>query len=170
MPTATGEIRPLEPALVAPGEEPGRGLGVGRSGVRVADPGREELGHALGGRRPGPADDRRQALDGPVARQGQGRVGRLEPGRQRRRRLPPRSAPTPESNSRPSVNGPSVGARALAYTDQSDRGSEPDQLLIGQPPEVGERLGAIIARAGEVSQQATVEALFKFIDDEHRRG
>ena len=43
-------------------------------------------------------------------------------------------------------------------------------FLIGQPPEVGERLGAIIARAGEVSQQATVEALFKFIDDEHRRG
>ena len=43
-------------------------------------------------------------------------------------------------------------------------------FLIAQPPEVGERLGAIISRAGEVSQQATVEALFKFIVDEHRRG
>ena len=43
-------------------------------------------------------------------------------------------------------------------------------FLIAQPPEVGERLGAIIARAGEVSQQATAEALFKFIVDELRRG
>ena len=44
-------------------------------------------------------------------------------------------------------------------------------FLIAQPPEVGERLGAIIARAGEVSQQATAEAaLFKFIDDKLRRG
>ena len=43
-------------------------------------------------------------------------------------------------------------------------------FLIAQPPEVGERLDAIIARAGEVSQQATAEALFKFIDDELRRG
>ena len=43
-------------------------------------------------------------------------------------------------------------------------------FLIGQPPEVGERLGAIIARAGEVSQQATAEALCKFIVDELRRG
>ena len=43
-------------------------------------------------------------------------------------------------------------------------------FLIGQPPEVGERLDAIIARAGEVSQQATAEALFKFINDELRRG
>ena len=42
-------------------------------------------------------------------------------------------------------------------------------FLIGQPPEVGEQLGAIIARAGEVSQQATAEAL-KFIDDARRRG
>ena len=32
----------LEPALVAPGEEPGD-LGVCRAGVRVANPGREEL-------------------------------------------------------------------------------------------------------------------------------
>ena len=43
-------------------------------------------------------------------------------------------------------------------------------FLIGQPPEVGKRLDAIIARAGEVSQQATAEALFKFIVDELRRG
>ena len=43
-------------------------------------------------------------------------------------------------------------------------------FLIAQPPEVGERLDAIIARAGEVSQQATAEAIFKFIDDELRRG
>ena len=43
-------------------------------------------------------------------------------------------------------------------------------FLIAQPPEVGERLDAIIARAGEVSQQATAEALFKFINDELRRG
>ena len=43
-------------------------------------------------------------------------------------------------------------------------------FLIAQPPEVGERLGAIIARAGEVSQQATAEALCKFIVDELRRG
>ena len=43
-------------------------------------------------------------------------------------------------------------------------------FLIAQPPEVGERLDAIIARAGEVSQQATAEALFKFIVDELRRG
>ena len=43
-------------------------------------------------------------------------------------------------------------------------------FLIAQPPEVGERLGASIARAGEVSQQATAEALCKFIVDERRRG
>ncbi len=43
-------------------------------------------------------------------------------------------------------------------------------FLIAQPPEVGERLDAIIARAGEVSQQATAEALVKFIDDQLRRG
>ena len=43
-------------------------------------------------------------------------------------------------------------------------------FLIAQPPEVGERLGAIIARAGEVSQQARVEAVCKFIVDERRRG
>ena len=43
-------------------------------------------------------------------------------------------------------------------------------FLIAQPPEVGERLGAIIARVGEVSQQATAEALCKFIVDELRRG
>ena len=43
-------------------------------------------------------------------------------------------------------------------------------FLIAQPPEVGERLDAIIARAGEVSQQATAEALGKFIDDQLRRG
>ena len=43
-------------------------------------------------------------------------------------------------------------------------------FLIAQPPEVGERVDAIIARAGEVSQQATAEAIFKFIDDELRRG
>ena len=41
-------------------------------------------------------------------------------------------------------------------------------FLIAQPPEVRERLDAIIALAGEVSQQATAEALFKFIDDELR--
>ena len=43
-------------------------------------------------------------------------------------------------------------------------------FLIAQPPEVGERVDAIIARAGEVSQQATAEAIFKFIDDQLRRG
>ena len=43
-------------------------------------------------------------------------------------------------------------------------------FLIAQPPEVGERLGASIARAGEVSQQATAEAVCKFIDDKFRRG
>ena len=43
-------------------------------------------------------------------------------------------------------------------------------FLIAQPPEVGERFDAIIAWAGEVSQQATAEAIFKFINDELRRG
>ena len=43
-------------------------------------------------------------------------------------------------------------------------------FLIAQPPEVGERLGASIARAGEARQQATAEAVCKFIDDKFRRG
>ena len=63
----------LEPALVAPGEELGHGFGVCRAGMRVANLGREELDHALGDRGPGPLDDRRQALDRPIAWQGQGR-------------------------------------------------------------------------------------------------
>lgn len=38
--------------------------------------------------------------------------------------------PTPESDSRPSVDGPSTTASALAYTNQSDRAGEPDQLQL----------------------------------------
>ena len=38
--------------------------------------------------------------------------------------------PTPESDSRPSVDGPSATASALAYTNQSDRAGEPDQLQL----------------------------------------
>jgi hypothetical protein len=37
-------------ALLAPGEEPGAGLGVGSTGVRVADVGGEELDVTPGGR------------------------------------------------------------------------------------------------------------------------
>ncbi len=68
----------LEPALVAPGEEPSHGLAVCRAGVRVANLRCEELDHALGGRRTGPLDDRRQALDCPIAWQDQGCGRRLE--------------------------------------------------------------------------------------------
>ena len=38
--------------------------------------------------------------------------------------------PTPESDSRPSVDGPSATASALACTNQSNRAGEPDQLQL----------------------------------------